>query len=281
MKCLKCGFETGSDFGFCPQCGQPLTAPVPENPEMPTVIENPAAKRVLGFIKDKLFLIVATLISIATLLSFSGGGVPLLNILLTVFIWLLYSKGAKNKVESAQIKNISGMVYASYIITNVLVGILAVCGLIFAGAMALIQHNSEAIDEFKTAFTDASGLSQQIAENILSIPGIWIIIIFAVVCAVILIFNIAGLRNIHKFIKSVYMSVDMGQGNYHKPNTARAWLLAFGILEVVSGVASKDVKSIISGGCFGAAMIITSILIEKHFVSMQEQPQLQEPTVNE
>ena len=73
----------------------------------------------------------------------------------------------------------------------------------------------------------------------------------------------------------------MGQGNYHKPNTARAWLLAFGILEVVSGIASKDVKSIISGGCFGAAMIITSILIEKYFLYTQDEAQPQEPTLNE
>ncbi len=274
MKCLKCGFESEADFNFCPQCSEP--APANE------ALENPAAKRALGLIKDKLFLIVAILISITTLLSFSKGGIPVINVLLTVFVWVLYSKGAKNIADSSNIRNISGTVYASYIVTYVLAIILAVCGLIMAAAMSFIQLDNAAIDEFKGAFTDMAGIAKQVAEAILSISAFSIILIFGVVCAIMFIFNIAGLRNIHKFIKSVYISIDTANENYHKPNTARAWLLALGILKAVSAIASADIENIISGGSFAAALIITSILVEKHFLSVQkEQPQLQEPIINE
>ena len=277
MKCLKCGFELEGDFGFCPQCGQPLTAPVPENLEMPTVLENPAAKRTLALIKDGMFLAVAILISIATILSF-GNGIPVFLGLSTIFLWLLYAKGVKNTADSTQIRNISGTVYAVYIVNYVLVGFVAVLGLLCAGIMAIAGNVAGAMDEFEQLFDE---MDFNIAESIGSISAVIIIILFGIICAIVLLYNILGIRNIHKFIKSVYMSVDSGIENYHKPSTARAWLLALGILEVVSAVASKNLVTIIATACGGAAMIIASILIEKYFVSMKEQPQLQEPTVNE
>ena len=270
MKCLKCGFESEADFSFCPQCGEP--APINE------ILENPAAKRALGLIKDKLFLTVAILISVATLLSF-GNGIPVIYVLSTVFVWLLYAKGVKNTADSTQIRNISGTVYAAYIVNYVLAGLVAAVGLLCSGIMAIAGNVAGAMDEFNHVL---DGLSINFAETLGSISAVIIIILFGIICAALLLYNIFGMRNIHRFIKSVYMSVDAGVENYHKPGVARAWLLALGILDVVSAIGSENLVTAVATACGGAAMIIASILIEKHFLSVQEvQPQLQEPTINE
>ena len=265
MKCLKCGFESEEEFSFCPQCSEP-SAP-----------ENPAAKRALGFIKDGLFLAVAILISIATILSF-GDGIPVFYVLSTIFIWILYAKGVKNKADSVQIRNISGTVYAVYIVYYVLAGLVAAIGLLCAGIVAITGNAVGTMDKFNQAF---DGLSFNVAESIGSISAVIIIILFGIICAILLLFNIFGIRNIHRFIKSVYMSVDLGIENYHKPSVARAGILALGILEAVSAIASGNLVETIATACGGAAMIIASVIIEKHFLSVQSQPQLQEPTVNE
>ena len=53
--------------------------------------------KVLGAIKDKLFLIICILLSISCVLSFAGSEMPLIILLAVIFLWIIYS-GSKNNI---------------------------------------------------------------------------------------------------------------------------------------------------------------------------------------
>ena len=117
MKCNNCSFESEQDFAFCPNCSAPAGEPV----SVSEPIVNPVGERVMAALKDKMFLAICVLLTVASAIStFSGGGIPAIIILHTVFLWIAYSKVQKNIVDTKQLRNLSGTVYAQYVVLNVL-----------------------------------------------------------------------------------------------------------------------------------------------------------------
>ena len=51
MKCVYCGFESETNFIFCPNCGKEVPVDVYGD-------ENPAASHILSVLKDKLFFVL-------------------------------------------------------------------------------------------------------------------------------------------------------------------------------------------------------------------------------
>ena len=153
MKCKNCGFEYGEQYDYCPNCGtqnaveQPTKQPVAE-----AVSLNPVADKVMSALKDSGFLVLCILMSISCVLSLKGG-FPLINILLTIFLWLTYADVQKGFANEKHLQSISGTVYASYVITNVVSIILIVCGVLFGVLVTAFAGTEEFAQGFDMAIS--------------------------------------------------------------------------------------------------------------------------------
>ena len=266
MKCNYCGFESENNFIFCPNCGK--EAPVEVYGD-----ENPAANIVLNALKDKLFFIICILLTVASAGTLLLGNINVLSILATIFIWLVYNASTKNIADAKNLRCVSGTFYAYYVIVNVTAIIVAVCSfitLLFSGIIfssALLAGNLA--NELGNELADLLGP----LSFLLAASPILIFIVFLAVAAILVLLSIFGLRNIHKFLKSLYESVQSGIIAFTKCKTAETWLMVFGVLGAISSLSelSSSVLAFCSSAALAAVQIIASLLIKKYF-STQEQP---------
>ncbi len=264
MKCVNCGFESQENFAFCPNCSAPAV--------QEAQIVNPAENVILGALKDKLFLVICILMSVTTVLSFAGGGVPVLNILFTVFLWLTYAQATKNIADPKHIRGLSGTVYANYVINYVGCGLMFVCGILCALVFGVLAGNIEVYGALMEELGSFDEFTQNIIAIILSMSGWVIMAVFAVVGVAILLFNIFAIGKIHRFTKSVYKSLEQCTLNIEKANAAKNWLLVFGIFGAVSAASalmSGNIIGAVSSGCTAVAEILSYVLIGKYLTSAE------------
>ncbi len=278
MKCNNCGFEHGAQFKYCPNCGTDTsaTSPIEDTPQAEYVSLNPAADKVLGALKDKLFLAMCILMSASCVFSIAQDGMPLINILITIFMWLTYTDAQKGFANEKHLQSISGAVYASYIITNVASIILIVCGALTGALFAVLSttNTEELVSEFKTLLSEYNledyGL---IFDNF---TGKEIVFMFLLLCVGIvlggvinLIINILGMKKIHRFAKSVYEGIMYQNPNFENAHAVKNWLVffaVFGFISIVPVVVSLNVFSILGIVSSTATTIIAAILVDKYFI---------------
>lgn len=269
MKCRHCGNESAEQFSFCPSCGSPVTDSCDELcvERQETVNTNVASNRILNAFKDNLFLVLCICYTVATALGMFGDGLNILNALISVFLWLVFSESKKNAVQVNLLKNISGAVYAKYIIVKIASVLLAICGVL--GGVLIAVFGDKVGEKFVAS---ANLVDAEIVETIFSMSAAVVGLMLAIVClitAVILFtFNILSTRNIHQFAKSIYKSVESGTLNIVKCKTTHNWLLIFGILSAIStftNLASFDIAGALSSGGIAVAEIIASVLVKKYF----------------
>lgn len=265
MKCTQCGYETDQSFQYCPNCGAVI---LPK-----TVSRNPAADKILSLLKDNLFLVICILVSANCGLSIVWGDLPLLSVLLTVFLWLTFAQSRKDIADPKYLRDISGTVYASYVINYVVFILLFVVGILLSLVLGFFAKDPnmfypyiEYIGEFDLEGFLIPGMS--LAELILSISG-WVIIAAAAVISLVgILINALGLRKIHRMVKSVYVSILSGNLRIEKANAAKNWLFVFGAFSALSAASALvgDPRLGIAEGCNAAAMILGGILVRKHLV---------------
>lgn len=276
MNCKNCGFEYSEQYDYCPNCGTPKAEKQPTGEQSQTVEAvslNPAADKIMCALKDNMFLVLCILMSASCVLSLNGG-LPLINILITIFLWLTYADAQKGFANEKHLQSVSGTVYASYVITNVACGILIVCGALLGAIFGLFTNTPEFISEFEAVLReyDLSEFGVEISDlpqALLALSGWIIAFVFIVIAAIGLVFNILGMRKIHRFAKSVYMGIMYQNPNFENPRTVKNWLLFFGIcsaISAVSSLASGSITAAIATGCTAASEIIAYILIDKYFV---------------
>ncbi len=261
MKCYKCGNEIGEGFEVCPVCAAPL---------MPT---SPFANKILTVLKDKLFLVICILMSVSCVTSvFSGGGLPLIAILATIFLWITYSKGREGIVNVGSMRSVSGVVYAEYIIINVCAIIFAVVGILLGGLISLIGTSTELMQSYMEGFS-ISGLPVEIdITEALAIGLGWVVAgLFVFIGAIMLVVNIFGWRKLHGFVKSVYVGVqNCGTTPVVNARVAKIWLWVFGIFAAIGALGSmSSFLLLISNGCAAATYIIGAILVDRYFVEKE------------
>jgi len=265
MKCLNCGTEYKEEYSFCPNCGTP--APIAE-----PVSLNPTADKVLAALKDNLFLVLCTLISISAAVQILAGGIPVIEILITIFLWITYSKSRNGEVDSTNLRRISGTVYAQYIINNVLFGILIGCGALISVIFAFIPNSSNIFEQFEDELLlelpKIASFSMEILFFIFKIIGPIIMIISIAG----LLVNIYGMRKIHGFVKSIYTGVDFQNPNFENPNTAKNWMITFGVFQAIYALSNLlvDFFLAVSYSCNAAAFIIAAILVSKYFRNTEQ-----------
>ncbi len=269
MKCNNCGFENAQGAIFCQKCGSPISAEPSAQPD--TQPSNPVAARVLNAFKDKMFLVLCILLTCSVALSLTGGSVNLLGLLNVIFLWQIFANSGKGIVDTKNMRCLSGVVYAMYVILIVLVVILLV-SLVATGALLGASFNDTAfVDEMMQYVTldldlgfDISGLATLSAMAIFAIFAA-IFVVTAIVC---LVFTF-GYRKIHRFAKSTYQAVDLANPTLIEcAEKAKGWLWALGILNLISAVGSlSDLIPALAAGCEGVATIFAAILIKKYVLS--------------
>ncbi len=262
MKCIHCGYESELNFRYCPGCGQ-------ASPDMPAV-RNPAADAILPALKDTLFLVLCILLTASCVASLLNGAVPLLNILLTIFLWLTYAQSRKDIAASKHLRQISGTVYASYVISYVLAGLLILLGILFAVAFGSFAAMPGVLDEVTAELGQSlpgpvAGLSGAIA----SFSGVIILVVFLLLGVGLAVVNAFSLRYLHAFAQSVYQSIERGTLALKRTNAAQSWLIVFAVLygiSVLSGLFDGDFLMILSNACLCAASILAATVIRKYFL---------------
>ncbi len=267
MKCKNCGFESEQNFEYCVNCGTKASDEnfVPVEP----VSLNPAADVILPALRDKLFLALCILMSVLCLLSLSSSGLPLLNILFTIFLWLAYADAQKGFANEKHLQCISGTVYAQYVIVNVASIIFIVCGVLFGGLFNLVSDNTDVIAEFDLLL-ETLGLSQMdITQELIGVFG-WIFgAIFVVIGVIMLLFNAFMMRKIHRFAKSVYTGIMFQNPEFEKPETVRNWFVFIAVcggINVINSITLANPIYMLESVCLTAIPIIVITLINKHIL---------------
>ena len=293
MKCNYCGYESESEFKFCPTCGANCQVELPKDePEFVSQTENQnefqaepqidsqpapdyvsvnlAKEKILPALKDKLYLAICILMTVSCGLSMIGGSIPLIAILLTVFSWLVYSAAKKDIADTKNLRCISGTIYANYVITNVaavcLIVIGLLCGLLFsaiADSMDLLLDSVGGTDE----------ATRLLVDLLFAGSGWFVALLFIFIAVIILLINLLGYKKIHRFAKSVYQSIE--NHNLDKieyAESSKTWLWFFGIMSAIGAVLSIDggAIAVLSSGCGAASAIIAAILIKKYILTNNE-----------
>ena len=266
MKCSNCGFEHEKEFEYCANCG--TQAIKKEYIAAETVSLNPAADIVLLALKNKLFLVLCILMTTICALSLAMSEMPLLSILITVFLWLVYADAKKGFANEKHLQFISGVVYAQYIIVNVVSIIFIVCGALFGMLFGSMVEESNYIMEF-TKQLEQFGVNSADVSQFISYATVWFIggiVVF--VGVIMLVFNILMMRKIHRFAKSVYMSIMYQNPEFKNPRSVRNWFIfaaVCGGITMLSSIAAGPF-AIVSNACEIATTIIVIILLDKYFI---------------
>ncbi len=263
MKCSKCGFEKAEDFAFCPNCGAKAAAEEPITVSEPAAPATPFNEKITKMLSGNLFLTVCILISASTLLSIVS--IPVIKILFTIFLWLVYVSAKKGSADGEKMRLISGTVFANYVVNWVVAGALVLLAFIVIVFSSMLTGSG--LMDHLGSYLSGSGLSIPGGlGTILSFSGVFIGIILIIVAAVVAVVNYIGIRSIHSFAKSLYTSVQSGEVKIEKYNAAKNWLMALGILSGVGALGSiVAFWSFLARGSAAAAYIIASILIKKTF----------------
>lgn len=262
MKCSNCGFESEQSYPVCPQC-QMETQP------------NPAAQKILSVLKDPLFLVICILMSVVSGLPLMSGRLEVIDILITVFLWLVYAQSRKGIADVKHLRCVSGTVYADYVITYVAAGLVLVLGMIFTVAFGVIASTPAFFETLLSGYTDTNYAA--LAQAIASISSGVILFAFLLAAAIIVVLNIFSTRYFHRFAKSVYQSIGSGTLDLKHTTATKIWLFIFGGLaglSCLSSLAGGQLLPMLSSGAGSAASIFAGILIHKYLSDESAAPAL-------
>lgn len=291
MYCNNCGHQSQEDFQFCPNCGTGVqNNPYQSNPyqgspcqEEPAFNEpepsarfsvNSAAQTFLSLLQDKLFFVICILMTINSGAAVLIGDLPVVEILITVFLWLVHAQAGKGIADAGYLRCVSGSVYANYVIVNVCAIIIAVCGLILGAAFNMFVGNPDFTEGLRMGLIE-SGVGEMgvdintITEAISLLSGTFIMIVFLIAGGLTLVGNIFTTRYLHRFAKSAYRSIQSGILDLKHVSASRVVLIIFAIicgLGAIDAVNSFDLLSLLCSGADCAACILAVLLMNKYLI---------------
>lgn len=281
MKCNFCGFEHEEDLTFCPSCGKQLTDG--------SLSLNPMADRISNLLGDGLFLVICILMSVGALVGLLlGDGLPVFDILFTIFLWICFTKAKIGFIEYTHVRLVSGTIFAYYIVNFVVAGLLTLIGLLSGSIFSAISSSSYLMDEIANQIEFES----DIFEGLMGVIGGIFLVVFILIAVAVILINIFGVRKIHKFVKSLYESIEFNENKIAFAKAAITWLIVLGALSLAgalfylipsspttvgltealseAGIAmennSEFIFSAITPACQGLCGIFTGVLINKHIL---------------
>lgn len=275
MKCNNCGFENNHDANFCLSCKTELT-------KQPATL-TPFAQTVHSALTDKLFLALCIAVSAVAVFSLFSQGINLLAVLATIFLWILFSKAKKGNVDVKNMRNISGTVYAGYVIICIEAIVVTVLG-----SLSLIA----AIVGIAGTFSASNWLiPSDEFEAFLN----WLVAVPTLVLSLfIFLVNVRALRKIHRFAKATYQGVDNSDTDVTRlAKSTKTWLWVLAIICALSGIANlisddliveitaillSDNRNVLGQLSAAAVYIISALLVNKYFLNPTPKTTLTQPT---
>ncbi len=285
MKCNNCGYEQGSDFAFCPNCGTPAPennvreanlpddgrpkvtysaktnagessykGEIPYSPYRPQPVLDISTmnpwQRANAFLRDGLFLAVCILTTANVLLGFFSiiPSISVIRILFAIFFWIAYAAAYKYRLEVKHVRWISGTCAGKKIVNYVIVGIV-----LFGGILSMVVLSAVGMSNItQDILRRVPGALQyrEYISPILSASGTVVLIGCIFVAAVFFVFAFFGYRSFHFFVRSVYRSMETGMFAIEKRGATAVWLIVFA---VISGLG-------VLGGIINAIGFITSVI---------------------
>lgn len=261
MKCDNCGFECQEAYAYCPNCGA--------NTPSTAGSQSPAARTILKALTDPLFLVICILMSVSCIMSFAAEGVPLIEILLTVFLWLTYAQSRKGIADAKHLRCVSGTVYAKYVLNYVAAALVLVVGVIFTVAFGYLVSDPTILE---TVFLDLvdEETYQTLVQVLPTVPSTLILVVFAAISAVVVVVNIFTLRYIHRFAQSVYQSIETDSLDLKHTTAAQVLLFIVGgasVITCLSALADGDISALVGSAASSGIAIISGLLIRKHLIN--------------
>lgn len=245
--------------------------PYPEE-QIVTPVQT-VADKVLPALKDPLFLVICILMSVFCLTSLSLGNLPLIEILATVFLWLTYAQAYKDVVDTKHLRSVSGTIYAQYVITYVVAGLLLVMGIICAVVFSFVMQDPDLAGSIQSAFLELDDTAAMLSGLILAGSGIIVMVVFVICAGLAVIANIFITRYIHQFVKSVYTSVD---GNDLQLKHVTAAKVCLFIISGCSGISAlsalPSMTEMLNSAATCATTLIAGLLIRKYFSCEKPSP---------
>ena len=231
-----------------------------------------------------LFLTLCIMISVLTCIEFALLSVNVLMVLLTIGMWISYSKARDGEKLGTGAVMVSGTLKAMKILLWVSTGIFFFAGIVTVLLSDLFVSNVETLvdaylPEIKSSLEsigiadfeieseifellesfDVMGLSSFDAISIvITVAGI----IFATVALIMVLMNVFYFRKLHLFAKSI---CEYEKGNTDEiiyANAVSNWLMVFGVLSAVNAFLSFDM--FITGGLTAVLYILSSVFIKKN-----------------
>ncbi len=254
MKCPFCNYEDENHFTSCPRCGLTQKHEKKEDGKSP----------VLSALRDNMFLVMCILVSASCLASLSFGGLPLISILLTVFLWLVFAASRHGVADAEHLRSVSGTIYADYVLTSVLFWLNIVLAVIMVVLWLFFPYILTQLGETLDALPlyDIAGLMGLVSSRVIVMT-----VISTAFDIVLLLLSVLGLRRIHRFVRSLYKSLKSDDSQIEFATDASKWFIALAVVNAVSAARSMlglDVWGFAADGCIAAAMIVASLLIRKY-----------------
>ncbi|MBE6835451.1 MAG: zinc ribbon domain-containing protein [Ruminococcaceae bacterium] len=279
MICKVCSAEFDGDAKFCPECGAPIQDTVindappeqavpngqlyPSTPEMGMGMINPLLAKTDALIKDKLYLALCILMTVVCALPLAKGlkaGINIPSIIITVFLWILYSEKNKQLPDAKRIRIISGCVYAAKVISYV------ISGIVFLAGILCFFSSAKWIDMFTDAFS-GNAYADSAFDAVFSLGGGVIGTIFIFVAVLLAVLTFFSYGKIHKFVKSCYENIQSNTNALENRNITYVWMIVFAVfsgLGALSSVTSSPLTAVIYG-CETAVAIMVALLIKKYY----------------
>lgn len=254
-------FETEQECTQCPNCEpeDPIVAPV-----------QTVADKVLPALKDTMFFVICILMSASCIISLSLGSIPLINILATVFLWLTYAQSRKDIADAQHLRCVSGTIFAQYVLTYVGAGLCALVGILFTAAFTFLTQNPDLLNRMLSLFVELDDATYMILHSFASVSGVFILLVFLSAAGFIVLINVFTTRYIHRFVQSVYKSIEANVLELKHTNAARICLYILGGLSAVNALTSLGSPLVfLSNAADCAVAFFAAYLIQKYFLNEQ------------
>ena len=280
MFCPNCGSQMMDGTIFCTNCGSPMTPR--------SIIVR--GERVIAALRDPLFLVICILWSISAVMTLFIAGFPdVITVLLTIFFWLTFAKARRGETPQNQLRCISGVVYAQYIIGFVASGVFFLLGVLMIVFGVATKGQLPELDSFPWEYFP--NLFLDLGSAVFTV--FFVIMGFAMFFGggVSLVINLLGTRRIHRFAKSVYQNA-YEDAPLPEAKAAHIWLMILGIISAVGvpnslmaliisgsslgGASAEVLVSALSMACSAAVSILASVLVKKYYCKATSVPGIPE-----
>lgn len=285
MFCSNCGTEVSGNTNFCTNCGCAV-----ENEQLTAekITEKvSAAFSSKTFLGALIFYSVAVIFSIIPLALGMEIDFPIINIIVAVSFWCLYSN-AKNMSHFssyiAPIKTVRITLKVLRIIIWIVVGSLAVASLILlAAAIMFSKFGPEFLDVFADFDVSSSWFNiQSISpeEPIFFTVLIALCVAFLLISFLVALLNIFAFGSFYKMANSFENGLKTGNMFVQKAKATKDWLIVMGVCSLVAVLFSfkmlentnetaLNMLNILSSICSGIACLLFAKVCKEEIFSRQ------------